>query len=218
MDASQRKALESLQATYHKGDVVFEEGDDTRDFYILLAGEVEVRRGGQLIATLDCPDTYLGEMSTLLGTPRTATIVATQETRMVRVPEERVTEFFKHSPVLGLKLARVLAMRLDEMNRKYQAVLDSNAETASDEDLDVFSNLVRTRHRREFMDLYKRNVGRRVSLKTVRLELDADTQDILPIVVDYALAGLLGMVDRDIVFRETTDRQLKIQIATWKKK
>ena len=58
------------------GEVLTREGEEGREFIILLDGEVEVTRGGQVIATLG-PGSHFGEIALIAHGPRTATVTAT---------------------------------------------------------------------------------------------------------------------------------------------
>jgi CRP-like cAMP-binding protein len=62
---------------------------------------------------------YLGELSTLLGIPRTATVKTMSHCKFIIVSGDRVSDFFDCSPVLGFKLAKILADRLAKMNEGY---------------------------------------------------------------------------------------------------
>lgn len=115
--------MQSLGIRYKKNQIIFREGETTRELYILISGEVQIRKNNTVIGTVGTPDTYLGEMSTLLGSPRTATLAALTDCVMVRVPEDKVIEFIQHSPYLGIKLAKTLALRLRDMNAKYERLL-----------------------------------------------------------------------------------------------
>jgi CRP-like cAMP-binding protein len=72
-----------------------------------------------VVSSLGNPGDYIGEMSTLLKVPRTATIVAVVESQVLRIPADKVLDFMQHSPQLGLKLATILAQRLKGMNDNY---------------------------------------------------------------------------------------------------
>ncbi|MEN9252269.1 MAG: cyclic nucleotide-binding domain-containing protein, partial [Thermostichales cyanobacterium BF3_bins_165] len=69
---------------YQPAQVIFAEGDSSRDLLLLLTGTVELRRqfirhpGDYLLATLQ-PGQLLGEMSLLSGYRRSATAVALSE-------------------------------------------------------------------------------------------------------------------------------------------
>ena len=132
--ANQNHSLKSLETRFRKNQVIFREGELTRDLYILLSGEVEIQKNRQKIGVVRTPDTYLGEMSTLLGSPRTATLIATTDCLMICIPKNKVLDFLKHSPELGLKLARILALRLRQMNGKYERLLKKMAADIDEED------------------------------------------------------------------------------------
>ena len=116
--------LKTLEVGFAEKHILFREGDKSRDFYILLSGTVDVFKGSRLINTVDKPGTYLGEMSSLLDTPRTATLITSTPCRMYRVPGDKVAQFFQHSPEMGIRLAKALAQRLLDMDSKYEKLLE----------------------------------------------------------------------------------------------
>ncbi len=116
--------LKQLEVAFEAGDLLFREGERSRELYILLSGQVEIVKNGRVIGLVTTSDTYLGEMSMLLGSRRTATLAARTPCTLIRVPEDRVLEFFRFSPELGMKLAKTLALRLWEMNGKYERLLN----------------------------------------------------------------------------------------------
>jgi CRP-like cAMP-binding protein len=61
--------------TVPAGAMLTQEGATGAEFFVVLAGEVEVFQGGQVIATRG-PGSPLGEVALLEGSPRTATLLA----------------------------------------------------------------------------------------------------------------------------------------------
>ena len=72
-------ALERFAREFPAGAVLFEEGQPGRDMYIIVSGEIEIRRqvGGseRVLAVLPAGE-FFGEMAILNGRPRSATAVA----------------------------------------------------------------------------------------------------------------------------------------------
>jgi CRP-like cAMP-binding protein len=77
---------------------------------------VEILKGDKRIAVVEEEGSYLGELSTLLGIPRSATIKTMSSCRFLVVGADKVGDFLASSPGLGLKLAKMLADRLVKMN------------------------------------------------------------------------------------------------------
>ena len=96
------------------GEVLYGQGaGDRTAVAVLVEGELRVELDGTLIADLRVPGTFVGEIGALLGTARTATVVAGAPSvvRVIGDPEA----FFASHPELGLELARQLAGRLHRL-------------------------------------------------------------------------------------------------------
>jgi CRP-like cAMP-binding protein len=86
--SDRRSLIEKFRAReVRPGEVVIQEGQRGDGLYVVLAGEVEVARAGQVLAHLKEGDLF-GEMSLLEKTPATATVSATKRTSLLRLPRE----------------------------------------------------------------------------------------------------------------------------------
>jgi CRP-like cAMP-binding protein len=117
-------SLKPYTATVITGTILCKEGEASQDLFILIKGRFLIRKGGRVVSQITNPGDYIGEMSSLLKVPRTATIIADGETEVLRIPADKVLEFFQHSPQLGLKLATILAQRLKTMDENYVKLKD----------------------------------------------------------------------------------------------
>jgi len=84
------------------GATVLKAGELSDGLYVVLSGEVEVRRGNELLARLREGELF-GEMSLLTGAPAVATVTAARRTSLLRLPKEDFnTVMMTHPQVLEL--------------------------------------------------------------------------------------------------------------------
>lgn len=113
----QNIAKASEEVDMAAGSTIVDQGDQGTEAYIVLAGDAVVRRNGRKIATLGVGDA-IGEMSLLDHGPRTATVVADSDMRLLVLTSKDFTKLVKDTPTLGLKLASSLASRIRELDRQ----------------------------------------------------------------------------------------------------
>lgn len=110
--------------TYSPGKAVFREGELTFELFMLMEGAVDIFVGNDKVASLDdsfAAGAYLGEIGSLLRTPRTATVKATKPCRFLVFPDAR--RLFHEDPEFGLKLSTILAQRLSQSNERMELVM-----------------------------------------------------------------------------------------------
>jgi CRP-like cAMP-binding protein len=113
MDFSLPESLPRLSTP--TGHVLITEGQPVAGLYFLESGEVEVLKGGTLIAEVYEPGAVFGDMAYLLETPPTATVRTLTACIFRHVADPK--EFFRLNPDLALHMAAILARRLDSLNR-----------------------------------------------------------------------------------------------------
>jgi CRP-like cAMP-binding protein len=97
------------------GAVLLHEGDEPRDFYVLVSGRLMVRRGDEDFIAIRTPGACIGEMAVLLGRTHTATVVATEDCRLRVIADARAT--LRDDPSVLHAVASLLAKRLDLVNQ-----------------------------------------------------------------------------------------------------
>jgi CRP/FNR family transcriptional regulator, cyclic AMP receptor protein len=97
------------------GKVLTKQGDTGREFFVLMDGEVEVVRDGEVLGTRTAGD-FIGEISILEDVPRTATVTATSPVRLFVLTAQSFRSFVQESPEVENKVLRTLARRLAAMS------------------------------------------------------------------------------------------------------
>jgi len=87
------------------------EGDRGREFFVLLDGEAEVTRRGSRINTMKQGD-FFGEIALVTKMPRTASVVATTDVRVLVITVRAFDALLKKSPEVGRSVAEALAERV----------------------------------------------------------------------------------------------------------
>jgi CRP-like cAMP-binding protein len=96
------------------GDVLFAQGDaDRTSVGVLISGRLRVELDGASVADIAVPGAFVGELGALLGTSRSADVVALEPSvvRLIGDPDE----FFASHSDVALELARQLAGRLHRL-------------------------------------------------------------------------------------------------------
>jgi CRP-like cAMP-binding protein len=110
--------------------VIIQEGDPGDSVYIMVSGEVEITKRLTLVLDKDTPKervmirlkaedgVYFGEMSLLENDPRSATVTALSDCRLLELYQKDFLELVRNDPAMGLKLLLRLAQLLSRHLRK----------------------------------------------------------------------------------------------------
>jgi CRP-like cAMP-binding protein len=93
------------------GKVMAKEGDRGREFFVLLEGEADVTKSGRSINTMREGD-FFGEIALVTKMPRTASVTASTDVRVLVITERDFSALLKHSPSVGRGVAEALAERV----------------------------------------------------------------------------------------------------------
>lgn len=96
------------------GEVVIADGDPSGVMYVLVSGELDVRRRGIAVGRITQPGAVVGELGLLLDEPASADVVAARDVTMHRLDDAE--EFFTRYPSFARYVATVLARRLRQVS------------------------------------------------------------------------------------------------------
>ncbi len=109
--------LQKYIISCESGQVIFTEGDDSRDLFILVSGKLDIIKGDKKISEITEPGELFGEMSVLTGGKRSATAKVKVNAQVARVPGDEIPDFLKRFPETAGDITKILAHRLDETNQ-----------------------------------------------------------------------------------------------------
>jgi CRP/FNR family transcriptional regulator/CRP/FNR family cyclic AMP-dependent transcriptional regulator len=106
--------------TYHRGETIFHKGDPGNSLYFITDGQVKVvlpsETGEEMIlGVLETGDLF-GELALFDGLPRSATMVAVQNTDVLLLYRDDFLGFVGRNPEVAVALLGVLSRRLRATN------------------------------------------------------------------------------------------------------
>src|SRR5689334_9313511 len=105
-------------------------GDEGADFYLVQVGRVSVcypdHMGLEVTIAVLSPGDFFGEVSLLDGGPRTATVRADGDVRLLALSRRDFLEFLKRHPDAAIHILTVLGQRQREMLDKLRGVKNVN--------------------------------------------------------------------------------------------
>lgn len=98
---------------FSEGDTLVQQGDSFGSIIILVEGSIQIERDAMPLAVMDTPGAILGDMSTVLARPATATMRAVSNCTVLCADDGAA--YLLSRPDVLLDVARALATRLDNL-------------------------------------------------------------------------------------------------------
>jgi CRP-like cAMP-binding protein len=116
LSAKQLAAVDALVTTMDvaAGRELIRQGEAGREFFLVVAGDAEVRRDGDVIATRG-PGTFFGETALLLDQPRNASVVAATDMTIEVIDRQDFRRLLDEYPDLYAPLLEATGRRLAEL-------------------------------------------------------------------------------------------------------
>ena len=100
------------------GEIIIEQGEAGRGFFILRSGTVEVYKDNLLLSVLQFPGTVFGEMADILGSERTCSIQAKTHCKLLHIDESNIQQLICERPEIAVRIIKTLARRLEKTTQK----------------------------------------------------------------------------------------------------
>jgi len=101
------------EVTFGMGEALIYEGDIGEAAFLIVEGAVKVQSGDKEIATLS-KNQFVGEMAILDSEPRSATVLATEPVRALKIDREDFYDILKERNEIAQGIIKILTWRLRE--------------------------------------------------------------------------------------------------------
>jgi len=100
---------------FSASQTIFRQGQITDVIYIIIAGEIDIVVGGEIIATVEAGN-ILGEMGLVGVTTRSATAIARTDCKLVPISQRQFDFMVQQTPYFSSEVIEILCERLRSMN------------------------------------------------------------------------------------------------------
>jgi CRP-like cAMP-binding protein len=99
------------------GEVIVQAGEQGNSMYLMLEGRARVVGKSRILR----PGDFFGEMALIDGGPRSATIIAASQVRVMMLQRRAFLKVLKQNPQIGLAIMETLAERVRRLERAVSA-------------------------------------------------------------------------------------------------
>jgi CRP-like cAMP-binding protein len=112
----------SRAKNYQQSDFIFNEGDSGDSLFIVLSGEISIKKGDKIIAKLE-RGASLGEMALLDHETRSADAFASKDSILLKINQDVFYELMEGSSDIMKQIIKLLTSRIREANSKLEQSL-----------------------------------------------------------------------------------------------
>ena len=128
--------LDKYGRDFEAGAVLYQEGDEAKEVYVVHSGRVDVTttvRGLSTVLQQAGPGAVFGENALIVGRRRAATATATEPSQILVIHGRTFEKMAQSNSEIAVRLLRKLARRLDRSHREIRTMLyrDPAARVAS---------------------------------------------------------------------------------------
>lgn len=142
--------MSTVEKTFSNGEVIIKQGDTGNTFFQLLEGKVGVyknyEQADQVQVAILEHGQYFGEMAVIENYPRSTTVVAEGDVKVIEIAAEELNEYISQNPDKILEIMKLLGKRIDAMTNDYneaKKVLDEiRLSNSRDKYQSFFNNMI----------------------------------------------------------------------------
>ncbi len=125
-----KSTFENHVRFFENGETIFRENETGTEMYLIISGVVEIRKAtgpssSKTLISLAKGDLF-GEMAIIEKKPRSASAVAVEPTKLLRINENLYEKMIVSNPDFARKMNKVLSERIRRSNAIIQHVMSTN--------------------------------------------------------------------------------------------
>jgi len=116
-----------IEKSYSDSDIIIRQGDKGREMFIIQKGEAEVTTsvdGKEIVLAILTRGDFFGEMSLLEKVPRSATVRAKGDTRLLVLNTGSFLLKIRRDPTFAFDILKRMSQRVRKLNEKVVALVD----------------------------------------------------------------------------------------------
>lgn len=125
----EKLASVSTSRVYAPGEAIVRQGAEGKSMFVVISGSVKVQipelSYQKTLSTLHEND-FFGEMSLLTGEPRTATVIAIEETEVLKIDKTGLSPIFESNPKLAEMVSELIVERKALLDKQNQLELEES--------------------------------------------------------------------------------------------
>jgi len=132
--------LQNFVVPYSAGEVVFREGDDGSEMYIIQSGSVAIYKevdGKELFKKVFERGDFFGEMSLLESVSRSATAEVLEDTELIVINAATFNQMIQSNAEIAVRMLRKLSTRLRVTNQELENALSGKGQEVSSRPMEL---------------------------------------------------------------------------------
>ena len=102
---------------FGKGDLIFREGEQGDEFFVVVRGKVEITSGNRHLGDFSAKTAFLARWPSSTTVRAARPVVALTDCTVAPIREKQFLFLVRHTPFFALRVMRVIAMRLRKQNK-----------------------------------------------------------------------------------------------------
>lgn len=202
-EADAKQMLDSAKIrSFSKNTIIFSEGDEGSNLYLVLSGRVKVflsdDEGKHLDINFHGPGEYFGELALLGCNQRTASVITMESVKLAAISKKIFQEFLKAHPEKAYVIIQGLCKQL--------AALTDNIKSLAL--MDIYGRVARLLIRSsEESDNGEKVIKERLTHQQIADQVGSSREMVSRIMKDLNTGGYIDTVDKKIVIKGTLPKR-----------